>query len=167
MYANGRALRGLTHSYTNAGVAAGTTTTTTTTANTSASINGKWATAYASASNAATPTTDANSGAAFTAVTPGYGCALVYGVNAAGALKLAQGPQVLLIPGSTSTTSGTFNDAPQFPPLPDDFAPIAYVLVRTATGSSAWTPGTSNWTATGVTATFVNVAALPDRPQTS
>jgi hypothetical protein len=167
MIGTGRQLRGLTANHTNAVVAAGTTSTYSTTNTTAVTINGKWGTTLAAQTNTASPTTDINTGAAFVAVPVGSGCVLVWGVNAAGAIKLCQGPSVVLIPGATSTTSGTFSDAPQFPQLPDDFAPLAYTLIRTASGSSAWTPGTSSWTATGVTATFVNVGQLPDRPQTA
>lgn len=167
MIAYGRQLRGLTVSHANAALVAGTTSTYTTTVSTAVTINGKWATVLTAQTNTATPTTDINTGAAFVAVPVGSGCALVWGINAAGAIKLAQGPSVVLIPGSTSTTSGSFSDAPQFPQLPDDFCPIGYTLIRTATGSAAFTPGTSSWAATGVTSTFVNVAQLPDRPQTA
>jgi len=67
-----------------------------------------------------------------------------------------------------TTTAGAFLSVPQFPTLPDDFCPIGYQLVRTAPSASAFTPGTSSWTATGITcSTIQNVATLPDRPQTA
>jgi hypothetical protein len=43
--------------------------------------------------------------------------------------------------------------------------PFAYQLVQTAGTSSAWTFGTSNWNATGVTDAIVDISVLPDRPQ--
>jgi hypothetical protein len=49
--------------------------------------------------------------------------------------------------------------------LPDDFCPLAYVLVRAAPSASSWTFGSSSWTATGITTAFVNINTLPDRPQ--
>lgn len=156
-----------TFNHVNAGLAAGTTTTTTTTASTVCSIGGKFATAYASASNAATPTTDVNTGAAFATVPVNYGSVFVYGVNAAGSLKVAKGTNAVLIGGVTTTPGSFVNDVPQFPILPDDFCPIGYVVVKIGPSGSAWTFGSSNWTATAVTTSFVNCSTLPDRPQIS
>src|SRR3990167_1152693 len=79
--------------------------------------------------------------------------------------------------GTTPTTdaatgaamvAGDFIRAPQFPNLPDNFCPMAYQLIRTAPDASAFTIGTSNWNATGITvSTAQNIAVLPDRLQTS
>lgn len=159
--------RGITFNHVNAGLVAGTTSTYTTTATTECSIRGKWATGLSAQTNTASPTTDANTGAAFNALSTNKCCALVWGINAAGAIQLCQGPIIPTAPGVT-TTVGAFIDAPQWPTIPDDFCPIAYMLVRTAPSASAWTPGTSSWTASGVTvSTAQNIATLPDRPQTS
>jgi hypothetical protein len=90
---------------------------------------------------------------------------LVWGINAAGAIQLAQGSVEPTVTGVT-TTVGAFINAPQFPPIPDNFVPIGYQLVRTAPSASAWTAGTSSWTASGVTcSTIQNVSTLPDYPQ--
>lgn len=131
-------------------------------------IGGKYTVALATNSNASeTPTTDANTSAAFIAMTPNKACAFVFGVNAAGTLVAAQGPITATETGIT-TTVGAFKLAPAFPPIPDDFCPIAYTLVRTAPDASAWTFGTSNWGASGVTVSdFIDVCELPERPQTS
>lgn len=160
-------VRGRTFNHVNAGFVAGTTSTYTTTATTVCSINGKFATGLTAQTNTASPTTDATTGAAFVALTDNQTCALVWGVNAAGAIQLSQGPIVPTATGVT-TTAGDFLSAPDFPALPSDFCPTAYCVVRTAPSASNWTPGTSNWTATGVTvSTFQNISVLPDRPQTS
>lgn len=159
-------MRGVTLNTTNAVLAAGTTSTYSTTNTTACIIQGKWGTTLAAQTNTATPTTDVNTGAAFVAQTDNTACVYVFGVNAAGAIKVAQGSIVDTETGVT-TTAGAFKVGPQFPTLPDDFCPIGYVLVRTAPSASDWTFGSSNWTATGITTAFVNVGQLPLRPQTS
>lgn len=159
-------MRGVTLNTTNAGLAAGTTSTYTTTATTACLIQGKWGTTLAAQTNTATPTTDVNTGAAFVAQTDNTACVYVFGVNAAGAIKVAQGSVVDTETGVT-TTAGAFKVGPQFPTLPDDFCPLGYVLIRTAPSASDWTFGSSNWDATGVTDAWVNVGQLPLRPQTS
>lgn len=158
---------GITINLANAGAVAGTTSTFTSTVTTSAVINGKFAAALAPQTNAAPPILDAATGLVFVALTPNQCCSLVFGVNAAGALQLAQGRAIPSGPGITTTVGALIND-PQFPGLPNDFCPLAYTVVRTAPSAAAWTPGTSSWTASGVSATvFQNVAQLPNRPQAS
>ena len=158
---------GLTMNLVNAGMVAGTTSTYTTTVTTAGVINGKFMTTLAPQTNTATPTTDATTGNAFNALQPNQTCALVFGQNLAGAIKMSQGPIISTLVGVTTTVGGLLND-PQFPALPNDFCPLAYTVVRTAPSAAAWTPGTSNWTASGVSATtFQNVAQLPARPQAS
>lgn len=154
-----------TRNFVSAAAIAGTTSTFTSTVTTAGVIGGKFVTTLAAQTNAASPTTDANTGVAFNALAPNQTCALVFGQNAAGTLKLVQGPIVATITGVT-TTVGAFDKAPQFPPLPDDFLPLAYTLVRTAPSAASWIPGTGSWTASGVSATtFKNVSTLPNRPQ--
>jgi hypothetical protein len=158
---------GLTLNHVNAGLVAGTTSTYTTTATTVCSINGKFATGLTAQTNTATPTTDAVTGVAFNAVLANNCCALVYGVNAAGAIKLVQGPSVATAVGVT-TTVGAFINSPQFPALPDDFCAIGYQLVRVSPTGATFTPGTTSWTASGITcSTIKNISMLPDRPQIS
>ncbi len=160
-------IRGLTLNHVDAGFVLGTTSTYTTTATTSCSIRGKFAVPLAAQTNTASPTTDAATGAAFIALTDNKACSLVWGINAAGAIQLAQG-QIVDTEVGVTTTAGAFIISPPFPNIPDDFCPIAYGVVRTAPSASDFTPGTSSWTATGITcSTFVDVATLPDRPQTS
>jgi hypothetical protein len=164
---NQQNFKAVTFNHVNAGLVAGTTSTYTTTATTVCSIKGKFATGLTAQTNTASPTTDANTSAAFTALQPNECCALVWGVNESGAIKLMQGPIVPTYPGVT-TTVGAFRDLPQFPVPPDDVCPIAYMIVRTAPSAAAWTAGTSSWTASGVSVTTAkNVATLPDRPQSA
>lgn len=161
------ALHGATINYTNAGFVAGTTSTYTTTVTTAGLINGKFITTLAAQTNTASPTLDATTGLAFNALQPNQTCALVWGLNAAGAIKLCQGSIIGTLTGVTTTVGGLLNE-PQFPAMPDDFCQIGYQIVRTAPSASPWTPGTSNWTASGVTCSVAqNVHTMPSRPQSS
>lgn len=146
-----------------AGAVVGTTTTTSFTANPLSYVaNGKHAT-KATMTNGATPTTDVNTSAAFPAVNANYGTVLVFGVNAAGTLQVAQGTIEAL------DSAANFLKAPSFPAIPDTMVPYAYCIVKVGSTGSAWTCGSSNFAGppTGVTFTFVDVACLPDRPQVS
>jgi hypothetical protein len=157
----------ITFNHVNAGLVAGTTSTYTTTAATVASIKGAFATALAAQTNTASPTTDATTGLAFVPLTANQACALVWGVTAAGAIALMQGPIVNTEVGVT-TTAGNFINAPQFPSIPDTVAPIGYQIVRTSPTGSSFTPGTTAWAASGITATTIkNISTLPARPQIS
>jgi hypothetical protein len=156
---------GITANQVSVAAVAGTTSTYTSTVTSTCVINGKFATTLAAQTNAATPTTDAATGAVFLPLAPNKCCAIVFGQTLAGALAMCQGPIIDTNPGVT-TTVGTFLRAPNFPGLPDNFCPVAYTIVRTAPSAAAWTPGTSSWTASGVSATtFQNVMQLPNRPQ--
>lgn len=157
----------ITQNFVSAAAVAGTTSTFTSTVTTVGAIAGKFVATLAAQTNAASPTTDASTGLAFVPLQPNQTCALVFGQNAAGTLKLAQGTIIPTAVGIT-TTVGAFVLYPQFPGLPNDFLPLAYTIVRTAPSASPWTPGTGSWTASGVSAsTFQNVTALPARPQAS
>ncbi len=160
-------LAGITLNLANAAFVAGTTSTYTTTVTTAGLINGKFITTLGAQTNTASPTTDATTGVAFNALQPNQTCCLLWGTNAAGTIKLCQGPIISTLVGVTTTVGGLLND-PQFPTPPDDFCPMAYTIVRTAPSATAWTPGTSNWTASGVScSTFANIGQLPNRPQAS
>jgi hypothetical protein len=150
----------LTRSNEAAGSSAGTTTTVTTSRVVPYTIRGK---AYrgSALTNQAFPSTDHTTGSAFTSIAASKACMLILGRNAAGDLVAAQGPSVDL------DTNNNYQYAPQFPPIKDTLAPFAYVVCKNGSTGSAWTPGTSNWTATGMTATFVDINDVPDRPQTS
>lgn len=126
------------------------------------SIDGKIYT-VAAYTNQATPTTDGNTGAAFTALAINRGCVLVFCQNAAGTLQIMQGPIATVDATSEAFTSP---DAPQFPFIPDASCPIGYTIAINDSGGSAWTPGTSNWNATGLNDATVDVSTLPARPPT-
>lgn len=149
------------------GLVAGATSTYTTTASTNAVINGKPTTVLTAQTAQPTPTTDASTGLAFNALAPNQCCSLVFGINAAGAIKMSQGPIIPTNIGVTTTVGSLILD-PQFPGLPADFCPLGYCVARTAPSAAAWIPGTGSWTASGVSAsTFQTVAQLPSRPQSS
>lgn len=166
---NLRQIEGFTYNPVNVGAVAGTTTTFTSTVTSAHIIGGKFGTASGVLTNSATPTTDAVTGLAFPALAANQAVTLIFGFNAAGALKMAQGPIAPTSPG-VGTVAGSFlPNGPVFPAVSavDDFCPVAYTVVRTSPTGSAFTAGTTSWTASGITAlTFVNIAALPDRPQT-
>ncbi len=148
------------------GITKGTTSTYTTTATSRCSINGKLCTGLTAQTNTATPTTDATTGAAFVAQTDNTVAVYVFGITAAGAIAVSQGPVTATEVGVT-TTAGALINRPQFPSLPADFCPIGYLMVRTAPSASDFTFGTSAWDATGVTSSAVVEVdgSLPSRPQ--
>src|SRR4029077_14125951 len=133
----------------NAAAVAGTGSSFTSTVTTAGCINGKFVTTLAAQTNAASPTTDANTGVAFNALNPNQTCALVFGQTAAGALQLVQGPIIACALGVTTTPGALINE-PQFPALPNNFLPLAYTIVRTAPSAAPWVPGTGAWAASGV-----------------
>jgi hypothetical protein len=160
-------LRGLTIGLIKTGLIKGTNKSYTTTVTSNGMINGKYVTVLTAQTNQAVPTTDASTGAAFVAQTDNTACVYVVGQTAAGAIAACQGSIVETEVGVT-TTAGAFKSPPQFPQLPDDFMVMGYCLVRTAPDASAWTFGTDNWAATGVTTSeFVQCGVLPARPVTS
>jgi hypothetical protein len=109
-----------------------------------------------------TPTTDGNTGAAFVPVLPDQVSVFVWALNAGGTVSLYQG-SVEGVDGDTDVAKAY----PQFPAVPDSVTPFAYTIYQTTGASSAsgLRPGTSNWNAAGLTATHVNISALPTRPQ--
>jgi len=115
----------------------------------------------ATISGGTTPTTDAITGAAHTALAASEGNVYVLGLDAGGNIKLAGGNVQKL------DAAGNFVSRSEFPPMPDTIAPFAYIVCKNGSTGSAWTIGSSNWNATGMTATPVNIMALPSRPQVS
>jgi hypothetical protein len=111
-------------------------------------------------SSVAFPALDAVTGKAFNALAANQGCTLVFGYNAAGAVQVAQSNIVALDP------NGNFIGwAPQMPTLPDSDCPFAYVVVKDGATGGAFTPGTTNWNATGMTYSVQDVSYVPGRPQ--
>lgn len=154
---------------TSSGLAAGTTTTITLGNDVHYSIGGK-SFKKAAASNAATPTTDAVTAAAFVAVpvgsatAGGWACVFVVCLDAAGAIKVVQ--SALVRTDTAAVATADFVEAPQFPQIPDTLTPIGYVVTKTDSTASAWTFGASNLAGppTGVLHTFVSCMVLPSRP---
>jgi len=156
-------LYSLTGATSKAGASAGTTTTLTTANTVLYAIKGK-AYSKAAASNAATPTTDFNSGLAFSAIPVNFGSVFVLGYDAAGTLRVVKGTTEAL------DVQGNFINAPQMPVVSDLVCPFAYLVTKVGSTGAAWTFGSSNLAGppTGVTHTFVDVMlGLPDRPQVS
>lgn len=150
----------LTTSY--AGLAAGTTTTYTTANAVNYAIGGV-AYTKAAATNAATPTTDATTGAAFLPVSANQGSVFVFGYDAAGNLKVSQGQVQAL------DVQGNFLLSPQFPTIPDGVCPFGYLVFKGgSTLASAWVFGTGNLSGvSGATYSFKNLMTLPARPVVS
>ena len=154
--------RGLTMAFSSGLLtAAGAETVHDTTVTITFSIDGVLATKTA-ITDGATPTTDANTGAAFAPLAADKACVFVWMLNASGTVKVAQGP-IVAVDGDTDEPK---TQVPLFPPIPAGHCPFAYQKVQTAGTSSAWTFGTSNWNATGVTDVIKNISTLPARPST-
>ncbi|MFA6204473.1 MAG: hypothetical protein WC710_14945 [Gallionella sp.] len=164
---NARSLHGLTMGTIKTGLIKGTTSSYTTTVTSAGMINGKYVTGLAAQTNTATPTTDAMTGLAFPALAANEATVLVIGQKADSTIQMLQGSIVPTVTGVT-TTAGAFINAPQFPALPDDFMVFGYALVRTSPTGSAFTAGTTEWAASGITTSqFVQCGVLPDRPVTA
>lgn len=176
---NAAQLAGLTFCHADAGLVAGTTTTLTLGVAPYYAINGK-AYTQATTTSVQPSTTDLVTGVTMAGIAPGYGAVIVVGATSSESttLRMVQGPVQALAANTSAYHPGDFVTAPQFPPLPDNFCPFGYVIVKVATdytAGSSYVFGSSNTTATGAqnsaaTAhanTFVSVMALPDRPQTS
>lgn len=96
--------------------------------------------------------------------TTGQAVIVVHCLNESGALKSVIGTVVNL------DATGLMKDGPLvFPNIPDNLVPIAYGTVKNPAGSSTatFTFGTTNWNATSIVTTAVDVVALPRRPLTS
>ena len=134
------------------------------------SIKGKVATKTA-ITTGATVTTDYNTALAFPALVGGASVAGAYGNGAVAVWGLISGGtvKVVLGPSEPLDVAGRFVLAPQFPGIPDGFAPFAYQVLKAGATASATAIvfGTSNWNATGYTNVIVNCTVLPDRPQVS
>ena len=104
------------------------------------------------------------SGVTFTGLNVSQACIFVWALDAAGAVKVYQGPIFVL------DVDENFLDAPgraQFPGGIDNaHTPFAYQVVKAADNlASEWNFGTDNWNATGLTSVISNVSVLPNRPQ--
>ena len=159
------AVVGSNMNFVRAALVAGTTTTITTTVATMYSIDGKIYT-KGTITNGATPTTDVMTGAAFvplpipTSAANAKGCAFVVALNAAGDIKVAQGPLVNV----ADVTGGMAMY--QLRMLSDSLCPFGYIIVKgSATQVATWTFGTNNLSSvTGMTYVFGNLSSLPAQP---
>lgn len=156
-------------------LAAGTTTTLSNTGTTVFAIRSK-AYSKAAMANAATPTTDWATGAAFIPVLVNQGSVYMVGFDSGGALRVIQG-SVTALDGALAATA-KFITAPTFGALgpsgsgtnSGDFCPVGYIIIKCGSDfvAGSWIFGTNNLSAvTGVNYTFVDVIGEPDRPQVS
>lgn len=147
---------------TKAGLGAGTTTTYSTTAAVVFSERGKMYSAPI-ATNAATPTLDADTGLVFNPLLANQGCTFLFGYTGAGVISVTQSPIMAL------DATGNFLIAPQLPAIANGVTPFGYLVAKAgSTLASGWVLGTSNLSGvTGMTYTFQDIMNLPDRPQVS
>jgi len=87
-------------------------------------------------------------------------CIILHCVNTAGAYKNLQGPI------GSCDAAGALTGPLHFPNVPNNLMPFGYTEVKCAS-TGAFTPGTTNWNATGVTSTVADLAFLPGRPLTT
>lgn len=121
-------------------------------------LNGKIATKTA-VTDGATPTTGNTSGASIQ-LTASKARVVVWGLKSGGTVAVEEGPIV--------DYDGTnYSPMPQFPAIPDNFVPFAYQVLKASSAAGTITFGSSNWNATGFTNAIVNIAVLPEHPQTS
>ena len=114
-----------------------------------------------SCSGGALLTTDDTTGAAYVALETGEMCLFVFTWNSDGTWHVSQGPIV--------KTADVTNEsaALEFPSIPADACPFAYVPIKHA-NATAFTFATGNWDQTGVTiGTVVNCSRLPTQPLTA
>ena len=114
----------------------------------------------ATTSNTATPTTDVNDGVAFPALAASQGVQLIFCLNLAGTVGVAQSAIRDL-----DTDDSWIEGIPDFPQVPDGYIPFATVVIKATSTASAFTVGTSNWDATGIETDVENHTVLPDRPR--
>ncbi len=164
--------RGITISLVKPALVTGTGHSITTTVTSSHVCNGKFQTPQTALTNAVCPTTDYNTGAAFRPITgvsgvSGQGTVVVFGyleggADAVASVKCMQGSIEELEIGGT-----TFKRPPQFPVIPNNVCPFAYmVLKQTSQESQAATFGTTDWDAgTYFTNIITHIAQLPLQPQ--
>jgi hypothetical protein len=165
------ALQGGNITLSKAGLVAGTTTTYTIGTTFTFANQGKLF-SKASASNAATPTTDFNTGVAFLPIVAGQSCLFVFCVDVSGTVRVIQSlPFNLRQSQFTSTLDITGGYAAlQFPSIPDSLTPFGYMSAEAiSTLVGTWTFGVNNLAAgtTGLTLAFTDVMALPAQPVTA
>ncbi len=105
-------------------------------------------------------TTDDTTGAAYVALANGKVCLFVFSWNSDGTWHVSQGPIV--------NYADLVNEsaALEFPSIPADACPFAYVPIRNA-NATAFTFATNNWDTTPTIGTVVNCSRLPTQPLTA
>ncbi len=155
------------------GLQAGTTTTFSTTLTINCAVKGQ-VYSFAAVTNAATPTTDYNTGVAFKPVNPNQACVFVFCTDGvSGPLDLStrvvQGPLVDLDGTNSGSAAGYVTALPPFPGIPDAVTPYGFIIVKVGAGGAAWTFGASNLAGppanTGIT--YTACSSLPSRPRAS
>jgi hypothetical protein len=144
-----------------AGLAAGTTTTYSIGTAFAYAIKGQLY-SKGTATNAASPVTDVNTGVAFKPLSANQAAIFAFAVDASGNVVVAQGP----IASNADILGGT--GAAQFPALSDNVQPFGYALIQAGpTAVGTWTFGVNNLSAvTGLTYSFRDVLAAPAQPIT-
>ncbi len=113
-------------------------------------------------SGGALETTDDTTGDPFVSMVNGEMCLFVFTLNSDGTWHVSQGPVV----DSADVTNGAA--ALEFPRIPDDAVPFAYVSIKNAHATTTWTFGTDNWDdATLTIGTVINCMLLPTQPLTA
>jgi hypothetical protein len=97
----------------------------------------------------------------FPALAANQGTVIVFGLDAAGTLRVCQGSIEAL------DSAGNFFRAPQFPVMPDTDTPFAYAIIKDGATGGPFTVGTSVWNTVGLTYSIKDVMMLPDRPVSS
>lgn len=161
--------RGITMTVITPALVTGTTNSITTTVTANWCCNGKEQTAQTALTNAATPTTDFNTGLAFPALQGiasggGQGAIVVYGyleggANGIASVKAMQGPKVAL------DAAGLFANPPQFPAIPDNITPFAYQVIKHFGQATTFQLGVTSWAASGASNVIVNCKQLPVKTQ--
>jgi len=120
----------------------------------------------AATTDGASPTTDANTGDAFTALAASQGCWFVWCLQLDGTVKVAQGEIRNLVADGTNDNDADFehdNAIPPYPTVPADCCPFAIQLVKNAEDGSAWIFGTDDWNQTGLNDLIEDILTMPDR----
>ena len=118
-------------------------------------VDGKFLT-KAQVSGGSIAATDGNTAKAFKAQAASTVCAYLFSIDASGNHHMSQGPVVAY----TDTTA--LSTVVPLPAVPGNDAPFAYAVIKNGSTGSAWTFGTSNWNATGITVdTPVNLCNIP------
>jgi len=156
-------IRGGTWTQTNGSLTglSGTAKTISYTSNPTFFINGRFYTGD-TCSGGALETLDEFTGEAYNALVNGQGSLFVFTWDTAGEWHVCQGPVV----NTADVTNG--KAAYEFPSIPANQCPFAYVTISNAHATTTFTFGTDNWDAATLTiGTVVNCGMLPTQPLTA